>query len=201
MIAMKCTVNFDAGAVNAAVKRGNVSSLGQAGAYVRGIAMRSIKVDPNSAPAGHQPYTREGRLKKGIVYAVERANDAAVIGPTASEVGLIGHTHEFGGVEPPKTPPVLRQNNWLLRLGGHGPIRTTGGGHRFARLLTVDQVIRAEQIGAQLIGAAQEQLIEKLTKYVGKPRHYPARPFMAPALEIAIASGRLPQLWANSIGG
>ncbi len=102
MVQMKARTTANPRRVIAAVRKGTVTSLGHAGAYLRGIAKRSIKVSPHPAPPGHQPHTRKGKMKKAIFYAVERAQEDVVIGPVSSEVGKIGGTHEFGGVEPPK---------------------------------------------------------------------------------------------------
>jgi len=68
-----------------ATRAASITSLGRAGAYIRGIARRSIKVSPEAAPPGHPPHTRKGRLKGAILYAVERAQGSAVIGPTRAE--------------------------------------------------------------------------------------------------------------------
>ncbi len=102
MVQMRARTTSNPRRVIRAVRTGMVNSLGHAGAYLRGIAMRSLKVSKVAAPPGHQPHTRKGKLKKAIFYAVERAQEDVVIGPIASEMGKVGSTHEFGGVEPPK---------------------------------------------------------------------------------------------------
>jgi len=173
--------------VSKAAKKGTVKSLGQAGAYVRGIAKRSIKVSPEKSEPGKPPHTRQGRLKNAIIYSVEKAQQDVVIGPNATEVGKIGSTHEFGGSEPPKKPK--KRTGFKLQIGGTGPIRTKNGKIVVVTLKTEAQVRRAAEL-AHSLPTAQSQP-------TGKPRNYPARPFMGPALMRAKA--RLPQLWADSI--
>jgi len=191
MIAVKIKVKGETGKVLRKAKAGSIKSLGHAGAYIRGIAKRSIKVSKDPAPPGHQPHTRKGRLKKAIFYGVERERQGVVIGPTVSEVGRIGHTHEFGGTEPPKKRKS-RKANFRLDVGGHGPIDVEGGKPVVVQLKTDRQVARAREVAGSLppsMGGPESK----------RPRKYPPRPFMGPALEISKA--RLPRLWANSVRG
>lgn len=171
------------------MKAANITSLGAAGAYIRGIAKKSIKVSPAYSAPGHQPHSREGKLKKAIVFAVEKQEQDVVIGPNAGDVGQIGATHEFGGTEPPKP---RAKTKFKLELGGYGPVRNVDGKLGVAKLLTPAQVELAKEIVASLPPALGGQGAK--TK-----RNYPARPFMGPALQISKA--RLPAFWANSVKG
>jgi hypothetical protein len=191
VIDVKVRIKSETGKVARKVKAANITSLGHAGAYIRGIAKRSIKVSKEPAPPGHQPHTRKGRLKKAIFYGVERERQGVVIGPTASGVGQIGHTHEFGGTEPPKKRKG-RKANFRLQVGGHGPIDVEGGKPVVVRLKTDRQVARAQEV-AQSLSPSQGGPESK------RPRRYPPRPFMGPALEIS--KTRLPRIWANSVRG
>ena len=190
-------------AVVQATKRGSVTALRKAGALIRGIAMRSIRVAPDPAPAGHQPHSRTGRLKAAIYFAVERDLSDVVIGPSASAVGKIGRTHELGGVEPPKKPPVLRKHNWILKVGGHGPMRLVMGRQlaAFGKIRTEKQLARVLAIAPEVLRRSGEWLttrqLEHAASGAGKVRKYPARPFMNPALEIG--RKRLPRMWAKSV--
>ena len=102
--------------VRKAAKRGTITSLGHAGAYIRGIAKKSIKISPVYAPPGHPPHTRKGRLKHGIVYAVEKQRSAVLIGPTYSAVGriapLAGSSHRHAAIA-----SVLAIVSAAVRLG------------------------------------------------------------------------------------
>jgi len=174
-------------------EKANRKNLGKAGAYVRGVAQRMIKVSPEPSAPGTPPHTRKGRLKKAILYGVERSAQEVVAGPTRSAIGLIGHAHEFGGTEPAKKPRSRKPRKWKLDIGGHGPLRTDGKSVvGVGRLRTAAQIRRAWDIVVSLPEA-------KGGMAAPKPRHYPPRPFMGKALEIS--RERLPAMWHNSLKG
>ncbi len=78
-----------------------------------------------------------------------------------------------------------------FKVGEHGPIRAIqhGSKTKFARieLRTGAQANRATRLIAE----------ENERRSDNKPRHYPKRPFMKPALEAN--RSRLPTFWANSV--
>ena len=191
MFQARVVVKDETARVRRAVKASEIRNLGQAGAYLRGIAQRSIKISKDPAPPGHQPHSRKGRLKKSIFFAVEKAQQDVVIGSTVSGVGRIGHTHEFGGTEPPKGSKG-RSANFRLEVGGHGPIAVEGGRPVVVALKNDRQVARARAVAGSLPPSMARPAS-------GKARKYPPRPFMGPALKIGRA--RLPQIWANSVRG
>jgi hypothetical protein len=169
-------------------KRAGHKVLTRQGAYVRGIAKRKIRRRKStkiySAP-GTPPFTHTGALKKSIVFAA--GPESVVIGPSYSEIGRIGHTHEFGGTEPAKKSR-LKKNNWKLKVGGHGPVAMRGGKVVIGRLYTSTQVARAKRI-AQDVPAGMT---------IGKSRRkYPKRSFMGPAL--MEARPKLSEFWMSSI--
>ena len=174
--------------VIAATKRAGHKALIRQGAYVRGIAKRKIRRRKStkiySAP-GTPPYTHTGALKKSIVFAA--GTESVLIGPSYSEIGRIGHTHEFGGTELAKKSR-LKKNNWKLEVGGHGPIAMRGGKVVIGRLYSSTQVARAKRI-AQDVPAGMT---------IGKPRRkYPPRPYMGPSL--ADARLKLSEFWRGSV--
>lgn len=186
---MKAKVKFDAKKITKAARKGSLDSLKDAGKYIYGIARKSIKRTSEPAPPGHQPHTRKGQLPRAVRFAVEKQYLGVVIGPTNTGIGKIGHTHEFGGTEPPKK---YKKPNWKVVVGGHGPIRRIGGKQKLlvVRLNTPRQV------------SVAENLIETLPPSEGGPpskkkRKYPPRPFMGPALKIALPY--LPKMWRNSV--
>jgi len=191
MVGIKATATLKKEAVLKRVRRASITNLGQAGAYIRGIAKKSIKVSPKPAPPGKPPHSRKGQLKRAILFAVEKVPGRVLIGPTATDVGRIGHTHEFGGTEPPKRRKV-RKANWKLEVGGHGPVRKGAKGPVVGKLRTQAQADRAKRI-AESLPPSQGGPVSK------KVRKYPPRPFMGPALEVSKA--RLPKFWANSVRG
>lgn len=190
MDSAKIKVKMSPERVVAKAQNASISNLRQAGAYIRGIARKSIKISTTKSPPGKPPRSRKGRLKDAIVFTVESERQSVVIGPTATEVGQIGRTHERGGTEPPKIKKT-RKSNWKLEVGGHGPVRNDTTGLGFAKLKTEAQVERAKRIVPTV--AAKEAQNTAQTK----ARKYPPRPFMGPAFDIA--KERLPKLWAGSV--
>ena len=191
MVGVKVKTKLQGERVAVKTRKASISNLRQAGAYIRGIVRKSIKVSQKYAPPGKPPRSRKGRLKNAIVFSVENDQQRVVVGPTASEVGQIGRTHEKGGTEPPKKKKA-RKANWKLEVGGHGPVRTNGTNVGVAKLKTDAQVERAKKIAPAIQAKEGQQ-----TAAQPKARKYAARPFMGPAFTIAKA--RLPKLWAGSV--
>lgn len=190
--------------VERAAQAASINSLGKAGAYIRGIAAKSIgKSDEASAP-GDPPHSRKGQLKKSILFKVDTGGASVVVGPTRTGIGLIGNTHEFGGIEGPKKLPVLRAANWKLVLGGHGPMRMPQGSSKICAILATEAMVeRAKRLAPRVIERSIAANEQKVARYwhsgASTKRRYPPRPFMGPALERS--KDRLPQMWANSIRG
>jgi len=191
VVRVKVRSRMDRRKVVRATRKGSIKSLGKAGAYLRGIARRSIKVSAEPSAPGHQPHSRKGRLKDAILFGVEKARQGVVIGPTVTAVGKIGRTHEFGGTEPAKKRKA-RKTNWKFEVGGHGPISVDGGKPVVVRLKTARQVARAKEEAAKLPPAHRPAQSTK-------PRRYPRRPFMGPALQIG--RPQISKMWANSVRG
>lgn len=80
-----------------AANKGSFRSLSHAAASLRRTAQRSIHKRPGPALAGTPPHTRNERLRKAILYSVDRRAGSAVIGPTRSMIGPAGAAHEHGG--------------------------------------------------------------------------------------------------------
>ena len=157
------------------------------GAYVRGVARRSIgkgRVDGAgkripSAP-GRAPVTWNGALKNSIAFSAD--NDGVIIGPGYGRFGKLGATHEFGGTEAAKDGQGSDDGAFLEMINrrGYGPIRRENNGLYFARMKSGAMVRRSFSIVRNLRG--EEMRAEG---YAGKPmgaRKYPPRPFMGPAL-------------------
>ena len=94
---IKVTSRMDVQKILRRSKRGQINSLGRASALVRTIASRSIRSSKKSAPEGRPPHTQTKRLRRGIVFAVEKSKGRSVIGPSHDFVGQSGMAHEFGG--------------------------------------------------------------------------------------------------------
>ena len=203
-----------------AAERSNDLSLRRAGAYVRGVAMKGIKTSKGFSKPGDRPHTRKGRLRKSIIFAVDQKGVNVLIGPHSGAIGKVGATHEFGGTEEaiPSKERSLRGNartslldsggmpikvagtNWILGPGGHGPIEVLGDNDfRYAKLLTFQQIRRAQVIAIRMISG--RALGVHPGKYsAGKPkRTYPKRAFMRPTLDLVKDS--LPDFWYQSVRG
>lgn len=165
MIGAKVKIEDATRTVSRRMKDANIRTLQAAGAYVCGIARKSIKIAPDAAPIGHQPHSRSGRLKNAIVFSVQRDLSDVVIGPSANAMGKLGATHEWGGTEPPKKPPVARKHNWRLKLGGHGPIRLKGETVFFTKIKTVEQLQRAITLAPEVLAAPGDLVIGRNTLY------------------------------------
>jgi len=166
--------------VKKAVQRANVKSLGSAGAYVRGIARRSIKVSSDASAPGKPPHSRKGLLKNAIIFGVDKPNESVFIGPAATHIGRkVAGVHEFGGTKTVEIKP-----NFKLEMGGHGPMGYRGARIQVARLDTRRRLARAKMVAKTI---PSRRVSAK----------YPVRSFMARALKIA--ASRLPREWAGSV--
>ena len=97
VVGAKVRVESDFSKVKRAAEKGNFQSLGRAGAYIRGVAQKSIKISRDYAQPGHPPHSRRGKLKEAIFFATERNPPNTVIGPVVSRLGTLGKIHEKGG--------------------------------------------------------------------------------------------------------
>ena len=97
MVTTKVKIELDTRKVVNAARKGSITSLGHAGAYLRKVARHSIHKSPKASPAGSPPHTRKGRLRNAIKYAVIKAAQTVVIGPDVAVAGTSGRAHEFGG--------------------------------------------------------------------------------------------------------
>ncbi|QDT10732.1 hypothetical protein [Planctomycetes bacterium K23_9] len=184
MIRIRTRVRFDSGQVKKKVNTANFRSLGQAAGAIRLTAKRSIRKRKKSSSPGSPPHTQTGMLRRVLRYEVDRVREQAFIGPVNEIAGRLWNLHEFGGIVTKRRK--LKRHRF--RVGQHGPIRAKQPG-KFARvlLLTAAQAHRATR------------LIEEENERRGatKPRRYPKRPFMKPAL--AANQARLPKFWRDSV--
>jgi hypothetical protein len=196
----KVVINFRDAEMRQRAQRGMARPLVRAGSYVRKVARNSIKkrAYKNASAPGTPPHTHATRaLKNSILWDKAADNKSVIIGASANLISDIAHTHEFGGMAAPKRR-TTNTDNWILQVGGHGPIRYARtevkrrrktskrparrgravGDVVVAKLRTQEQVARARRIAAPIRRAAQLA--------VRRPRLYPKRPFMAPALQASI---------------
>jgi hypothetical protein len=116
-VKLKPREGIDIKRVKRPVDRSTFKNLGHAGAAIRLTAKRSIRKSKKPSTPGSAPHTRQGQLKRAVVYAVEKSKQKVVIGPTHELVGPSAMAHEFGGrfrgEQYPKRPlmgPALEKN-------------------------------------------------------------------------------------------
>jgi hypothetical protein len=96
-VKLKPREGIDIKRVKRPVDRSTFKNLGHAGGAIRLTSKRSIRKSKGPSTPGTPPHTRQGQLKRAIVYAVEKSKQKAVIGPTHELVGPSAMAHEFGG--------------------------------------------------------------------------------------------------------
>ena len=133
-----------------------------------------IKFRPPSAP-GTPPHTHLGTLRKAIVYGYDSSTESVVVGGFMPGIPRIVSLHEFGGSQ--KMAPWA----WVPADNGRG---YTG------------------IIGWWPVGREPHMHRNRWTPLKKmRQRHfiYPKRPYMQPALEKGISSGRIAAAFGNSV--
>lgn len=197
------SLSFNGSKIMTAKDRVSRKVLSRQGAYLRGIAKRMIRFKKNKSiysMPGNSPFTHSKTgLKQSIIFAADDVS--VVIGTTFSGIGTIGGTHEHGGVEPGRK--VLRGNNWIMRLGGHGPIDIRNGELIFAKLTSPEMVRRSRELlrfrrnELKRDNSIKDAFDIASRESREKPRKYPSRPFMGPAL--SEGADKLPEFWKLAI--
>jgi len=77
-------------------KEATFRNLSHAAATIRVTARRSLRRRKKPSAPGHPPSSPTGRLRRSILYAVDRRRDYAVIGPARHLIGPAGQEHEHG---------------------------------------------------------------------------------------------------------
>lgn len=95
MLKIGATIQSQQDSVLNAVKSRSRDAMAHLAAKVRLAAQSSITTSEEPSPPGSPPHTREGQLRRAIVFSVGESD--AIIGPRASVVGPIGELMEFGG--------------------------------------------------------------------------------------------------------
>lgn len=77
-------------------ERENLDSLGKASVFIRKIMRKPMTKRKKPRPPGQPVASPKSRAKKSILFAVDKIDDSAVIGPAAHIVGKVMGAHEFG---------------------------------------------------------------------------------------------------------
>ncbi|MCA9304894.1 MAG: hypothetical protein KDA16_00045 [Phycisphaerales bacterium] len=94
---------FDRAKVKRELEAGKRRALSRAGAFVRTSAKSSIKSRKNKAlysSPGDPPFSKDGRLKKFILFGYDKSSDSVVIGPVGFPKSRVPSLLEFGGRVP-----------------------------------------------------------------------------------------------------
>lgn len=187
MIKLTVRTQFDKNKLKKKAATATFTSLRHAGGAIGKTVRFSIRRRKTSSKPGSPPHTQPGMLKRVIRYDVTNNKTEVAIGPVNEIAGRLWNLHEFGGVANKRRK--LKPHRF--RVGEYGPIRATqyGTKTKFARIQL--------RTGAQANRATRLIAEENERRSDNKPRHYPKRPFMKPALEAN--RSRLPTFWANSI--
>ena len=97
MLGISCKTTTRFNSLERKVKQANFENLGHAAATLRKVARQSIRRRKKPSQPGGPPHTQTGRLKRSILYSVDRQRQSAIIGPAASIIGPAGAEHEHGG--------------------------------------------------------------------------------------------------------
>lgn len=134
-----------------------------------------IQAKPASQP-GTPPHTHTGIFRRDIVYAFDSGSSSVVIGQFMQGGAWLASLHEFGGTE------QLQGWAWVPRWSGS---------------------YRAGIIGYWRTGRRPRNTSRWAQTSFRKTAVYPARPYMRPAMDRAIASGRIAEQFRNrfKVGG
>ncbi len=94
---MKCRIEFNERRVLVAVRDANNTALRRAGAYIRKSARNRVTQSSKSSAPGTPPNTRQGLLKRSLLFGVEKKKESVIIGPAEKFIGTAMVAHEFGG--------------------------------------------------------------------------------------------------------
>lgn len=79
-----------------AQRRGNIDSLGRAGAYQRAVMQNTIGRGKKPRPAGQPATSPKGFARRSVLFYVDKVRDSVIIGPSYRIVGRVMHAHEKG---------------------------------------------------------------------------------------------------------
>jgi len=192
---------FDRQGVINATAKDTQQALRRGGANLRRIIKNSIKRPTKKrtvSKPGDPPLSQTGRLKDFVFYYFEPSSTGPLNGTVWVGPVLINKANgapevlEFGGMA------TVGDRTRRRYLGGGGEIKVVTGPPgrevkpgvfvQYAKLRSAAQVARANEINRQL--------------FAGRKVHIEARPYLGPALDRAVASGKLPEYWGRAtIGG
>ena len=202
MLSMKGKVQFEHKKVVDRVRTGEIKAVKEEANYLRGIAKRSMKKRVKPSLPGEPPHVHTGQLKNYLWAAAEIGRRiGAVVGPTLWGAARVPGSNktvpeilEYGGDK------ISRGRRRVRKIGGVGIIRIGEGGNAktvrdnagnrhkvvFGKIYTAAQLARVNANETEIYGPLNPHKV-----------HIWARPYMGPALEVAIS--RHADFWTNCI--
>lgn len=168
---------FDRKLIQREVGKENAKALGKAGAFVRRRARSSMRRRKAPSAPGKPPsaHSKDAVASlKNILFAYDRANQSAVIGPV--RLNQVNDLTRGGRIGVPE----------LMEFGGSVGIQEK----KIVNPITGQfEWVRVDRRRRALAGQQRRT----------RTAHYPARPFMGPAL--LAEAPNFPSLWVTSAGG
>jgi len=181
-------------------RRANIRSLGHAAGYLRKTAQRSIRKSPQVSAPGQPPHTRKGRLRRSILYDVEKNRQGAVIGPVRYPGPVLAQpvpSKLERGVRRHVIPARKFTAADFLKYG-YGPMDVNVPGRGRS---TWTEKGKVPVVRGRVRTQAQARRAARLHNTWGiggrPPKPLAERPYMVPALEKV--RPRLPRHWADSV--
>lgn len=210
MIGFRFHTKLDFKPLQRAKARAERRYLYKAAGYTRTTMKRSMPKRKGKSLPGRPPHSHQGGLRKGIRFAVEP--DKALVGPIrewSSGVAVVPKLLEEGGTVTRKRETgekrrkqLAGQNNWKLKIGGHGPKRGKKHATVYIKINTAAQLQSVIQhvetaTEAELADTAKEGRAAAKRARLANRIKYDARPYAGPALKQS--APKFPAMWADAI--
>ncbi len=98
MIGATAVTRFHRRRLEVAMRKGSITALSRGAFVVRAVAQAGLRKRKGPSPVGAPPHTHTRRMRKALLYSVDKTRGRAVIGPAAHLVGQSGGMHEHGGI-------------------------------------------------------------------------------------------------------
>lgn len=173
MAAVQTIFRLNADAILDKIDRDHQRAFIRLGGYIRTVARRSMRRTKNkntpAFPAPHPPRARIGTIRDLVAFAYDASRKELVVGPEYSRLrGGAGRPPAKGKT----TVPNLQEKGGTLTVGPQGMILTKS------------------------VGKGDRRRVIQETRFKpGQKISIPARPFMAPALEMAAQEEKLKKYW------
>jgi len=203
----------DRKAVRRDVDRTTVKALASAGGWIRTTARRSIRsvpaakrfTAPPSSP-GKPPRSRGGQLKRFLFFAYDPSEKSVVVGPARLPRGDgAPSTLEFGGTSRnDRRPPRPRRAGEVGEIAVVGAASASKPGVRPARdafgRTIPGRFVQYATLRTPRMAARANRIRGQLRAGASRTSRVAPRPYMAPALERALARDVIPAAFRRRAG-